>query len=60
MTKCPHPEKRSYETRKRARLTLKQWAWNRKGMCVYKCVCGWFHIGHRIAPADWILLQKNY
>jgi hypothetical protein len=48
---CPHPEKNWYRSKRHAKLVLRR----QRGVPrldsihVYRCVCGGFHLGHKLA-----------
>lgn len=46
---CPHPEKRRYPTKQRAKQSLRRQGGihGRDTIHAYRCGCGWFHLGHR-------------
>lgn len=46
---CPHPGKARYQTKKLAKTILArhQRCSNRGDMAAYRCVCGWWHLGHK-------------
>jgi len=48
---CPHPEKRWYATKSRAKLALRRQHSSidsRDTIHAYRCLCGGFHLGHKL------------
>lgn len=50
ITGCSHPHKTAYWTKRKAKQALRgQRAFQRDTIHAYRCVCGAYHLGHKLS-----------